>query len=219
MVKVGLQKTMFSFLVTLLVAMPAMAVVGTCVNMDSCPPDLEIENEITVGALCGNGSGDRGEAFEAQIIALCSSTNNDNGDKLDDIDARQGGYCWCKMVAPGETQWLYAGLFGADNTDDTCSSECARACADLKMFTDSLTAGKATAGVLSKNCPKNMYNTGRTGLTFVNADQCSSGYQVANSMDVCYASSDFCALYAPASTRFTDSKGTFYFTQMCDVNQ
>ncbi|MDE6570938.1 MAG: hypothetical protein K2L95_01830 [Alphaproteobacteria bacterium] len=63
-------------------------------------------------------------------VAFCGNQNSNLGDKTDAVGtgltSDDNRYCWCKMVSPAVSSWVFAFIFGSAGD---CSVKCAYYCA------------------------------------------------------------------------------------------
>ena len=81
--------------------------------------------------------------IEIQGVVFCSSRNAGSvGTTTEEIVAASGDtenrYCWCKMVSPAVSSWVYGGSF---EKGTTCTTQCAYHCAENSKDSSAFRSG------------------------------------------------------------------------------
>ena len=106
----------------------------------SIPPAYAVTKcvKLTSSTTCTSSSGATGQSnwsatcggIEIQGVAFCGSQNGGSvGATTETVTTSRDNnkYCWCKMVSPAVSRWL----FGAASSADDCPFLCAMYCANV----------------------------------------------------------------------------------------
>ncbi|MBE6460029.1 MAG: hypothetical protein E7009_03545 [Alphaproteobacteria bacterium] len=92
--------------------------------------------------------GTNNEEVEVTVISACVDTGStyaqgaalDNIERIDSLDAYGNDRCWCKMVSPAVSKWVY---IDGDEDFEWCAKSCTNTCAAQMANTSYQTARTA----------------------------------------------------------------------------
>ena len=119
-------KTLFLLVIAITFCQPASAVTK-CVKLNSsttCSDYSGAFGQSNWSATCGG--------ISIQGVTFCGSQNGGSvGATTDAVTTSSTNkYCWCKMVSPAVSRWVFAGA------DDHCAYRCADRCAGFAPATE-----------------------------------------------------------------------------------
>ena len=87
-----------------------------CYNVADCSVDCDITPVVLVGQ-CGSVSGTADVSTLDNVTISATATDNK--------------YCWCKIVSPAVSKWVYRYEYSAASS---CFQQCARGCRNAMIF-------------------------------------------------------------------------------------
>lgn len=115
-----LPTTILATVLSLLSSNTTLAAVK-CVNLNS--------NSQCQGAALGKAGWEANCGVSVEGVAICASISGTTASSLSvSTDPTNNGFCWCRLISPAVSQWVYSGL-AAYHED--CLGDCAEECAAL----------------------------------------------------------------------------------------
>ena len=103
---------------------PPAAAVTKCVALNSnttCDTGDGTSGNVVVNATCTTN----GTSVDVQIVGSLSSTRGTSEGETNSAPSSSNRlYCWCKMISPAVSKWVYA--YYTTNSSDMCSATCSR---------------------------------------------------------------------------------------------